>query len=100
MTWAQLSEAFAVVMTALKDEWNCSAPDYNQAPSEHVERGCDFWCRRLSRNFGEPISPPKEFQPWILARLASAAADALQHDRLADQPCPTALTPEIVAHYL
>jgi hypothetical protein len=100
MTWAQLSEVFGTVAKILLAEWRCRAPAYSQVASETEERGCDFWCRKLSKKFGDPISPPEQFRPWIIARLASAAADAELHHKLQDKPCPTVLTPEIVAQYL
>ena len=60
----------------LRSDWNMSPPLMGTPVPSTIESDCDAWCIQLAKTFGDPLPAPTLLQPWILARLESAAAAA------------------------
>ena len=100
LTWEKVAHFFRLIYELRKSEWNCVAPAHDTLPSAALESVVDEWCARMARDVERPLDAPAIVRPWILARLVSASADAGIHAEVADQPCPPAMTPQVVEQYL
>ena len=86
--WAKVSEILVAMAHDRQARWKCGFPPFDSLPREEDELEISVWCAALSQDMlGELEETPDWVRPWILARLAVAAAAA---DREASErsPCP------------
>lgn len=81
MRWMRYAELCAELGGLLGRMWSASMPAPGDETTPVSDAECDDWCRRLAADVENCPAPPDHVQPWILARLAAAAATS---HRLAD----------------
>lgn len=90
-SWKMAAVVFSQLARTLRQEWQCSIPPFDTLPSEELDLVVSAWCWELAGNLAASIDPPAEVKPWVLARLASACAQA--HLEAAEgNPCPVLST--------
>lgn len=50
-------------------EWEVDIPSSHTMPPPALEKEISQWCRTLAQNMLDPLIPPENVRPWILARL-------------------------------
>jgi hypothetical protein len=96
--WNQIAQMFELLAHLRKAEWKCDVPPYDALPDEELDLAVSAWCSQMAGNLMQPIDPPDEVKPWILARLTIASVQA-RLEAEERNPCPE-VSPETVRNML
>lgn len=75
-TWQNVADILHSLAVESQRDWGCGFPSAGAVPGAELDAECDEWARKLADDLSEPLEPPPRVRPWLLARLATAAAAA------------------------
>ena len=96
--WTQIAQMLEQVAQLRRAEWKCGFPPFDSLPDEETDLVVSAWCFQMAGNLLEPIEPPDDVKPWILARLVTASVQA-RLEASERNPCPE-VSPELVRNML
>lgn len=80
-SWKQLADLLETTARMRLAEWKCGFPPFDCLPDETTDAAVSAWCWVMARAMEEPLDPPPEVKPWILARLAVASVEARMEEK-------------------